>query len=73
MDVSGSRMRLVNNRARVTRGVSGTMKSPNGINTTAENPAWQVANDKVEASRAMLFIGQEAPEQLRPLTRAAVK
>jgi hypothetical protein len=36
-------------------------------------PGWQVTNDKVEASRAMLCVGHEAPVDLRPLTRVAVR
>ncbi len=46
---------------------------PNGISTSRENPAWQVTNDKVEASRAMLTHGHEAPECKRPLTRDTVE
>jgi hypothetical protein len=74
MDVSGWRMRVVKQQApRDKRGIGDNEVSPTGSIPRRENPAWQVANDKVEASRAMLFIGQEAPEQVRPLTRAAVK
>ena len=40
---------------------------------TRENPARQVANDKVEASRAMLSVGLEAPQRVRPRTRVAVQ
>ena len=40
------------------RGVSGTLKVSNGINTTPGKPGRQVANDKVEASRAKLRFGQ---------------
>ncbi len=43
--------------------------SPTGSMPRRENPAWQVANDKVEASRAKLHLGQEAPKGIRPLTR----
>ena len=43
--------------------------SPTGSIPRRENPAWQVANDKVEASRAMLRFGQEAPKGIRPRTR----
>ncbi len=46
---------------------------PNGISTSRENPAWQVTNDKVEASRAMLTHGHEAPEYERPLTHGTVE
>ena len=61
-------------RRRVPRGVSGTFRSlPNGINTTPGKPGRQVTNDKVEASRAMLPYGQEAPEEKRPLTRGTVE
>ena len=74
MDVSGSRMRVVKTtRRREPRGVSGTFEvSPTGSIPRRENPAWQVTNDKVEASRAMLTLGQEAPKYERPLTRVAV-
>ena len=58
---------------REPRGVSGTLEvSPTGSIPRRENPAWQVTNDKVEASRAMLLVGQEAPECVRPLTPVAV-
>ena len=61
-------------RGRVPRGVSETFEvSPTGSIPRRENPAWQVANDKVEASRAMLPCGQEAPEEKRPLTRGTVE
>jgi hypothetical protein len=61
-------------RRREPRGVSGTFEvSPTGSIPRRETPAWQVANDKVEASRAMLLVGHEAPEGGRPLTRVAVK
>ena len=43
--------------------------SPTGSIPRRENPAWQVANDKVEASRAKLRFGQEAPKGIRPRTR----
>ena len=57
-------------RRREPRGVSGTLEvSPTGSIPRRENPAWQVANDKVEASRAKLRFGQEAPKGIRPLTR----
>src|SRR5271167_1090487 len=71
MDVSGSRMRVLKTtRRREPRGVSGTFEvSPTGSIPRRENPAWQVANYKVEASRAKLHFGQEAPEGIRPLTR----
>ena len=60
-------------RRREPRGVSGTFEvSPTGSIPRRENPAWQVTNDKVEASRAMLFVGQKAPTCQRPLTRVAV-
>ena len=56
------------------RGVSETFEvSPTGSIPRRENPAWQVANDKVEASRAMLPCGHEAPEEKRPLTRGTVE
>ena len=59
-------------RRREPRGVSGTFEvSPTGSIPRRENPAWQVTNDKVEASRAMLNVGQKAPEVIRPLTRVA--
>ena len=61
-------------RRREPRGVSGTLEvSPTGSIPHRENPARQVANDKVEASRAKLHLGQEAPKGIRPLTRVAVK
>ena len=60
-------------RRREPRGVSGTLEvSPTGSIPHRENPARQVANDKVEASRAMLSVGLEAPECVRPRTRVAV-
>jgi hypothetical protein len=43
--------------------------SPTGSIPSGEKPAWQVTKDKVEASRAMLILGQEAPKGRRPLTR----
>ena len=76
MDVSfGWGMLVVKQqRRRVPRGVSGTFEvSPTGSIPRRENPAWQVANDKVEASRAMLTHGQEAPKDIRPLTRGTVE
>ncbi len=61
-------------RGRVPRGVSETFEvSPTGSIPRRENPAWQVANDKVEASRTMLPCGHEAPEEKRPLTRGTVE
>ena len=61
-------------RRREPRGVSGTLEvSPTGSIPHRENPARQVANDKVEASRAKLHLGQEAPKGIRPLTRVAVQ
>jgi hypothetical protein len=45
--------------------------SPTGSIPRRENPEWQVTNDKVEASRAMLLVRQEAPEYIRPLTHVA--
>ena len=61
MDVSGSRVREVKAiRRRATRGVSGTIEvSPTGSIPRRGNPAWQVAKDKVEASRAMLPSGKK--------------
>ena len=57
-------------KCRVPRGVSGTLKvSPTGSIPRRENPAWQVTKEKVEASRAMLIRGQEAPGEIRPQTR----
>ena len=47
--------------------------SPTGSIPCRENPVWQVTNDKVNASRAMLRVGQEAPVVLGPLTRGAVR
>src|SRR5262249_26546773 len=43
--------------------------SPTGSIPRRESPARQVANDNVEDSRAMLTGGQEAPAEIRPLTR----
>ena len=61
-------------RGRVPRGVSETFEvSPTGSIPRRKNPAWQVANDKVEASRTMLPCGHEAPEEKRPLTRGTVE
>src|SRR5271157_2112762 len=61
-------------RRREPRGVSGTLEvSPTGSIPHRKNPARQVANDKVEASRAMLSVGIEAPECVRPRTRVAVQ
>ncbi len=45
--------------------------SPAGSIPRREHPEWQVTNDKVEASRATLHIGQDAPAGKRPLTRVA--
>ena len=60
-------------RRREPRGVSGTLEvSPTGSIPHRKNPARQVANDKVEASRAMLSVGLEAPKRVRPRTRVAV-
>ena len=57
-------------RRREPRGVSGTLEvSPTGSIPRREDPAWQVTNDKLEASRAKLHLGQEAPKGIRPLTR----
>src|SRR5271157_4693224 len=56
-------------RRREPREVSGTLEvSPTGSIPRRENPAWQVASDKVEASRAKVHVGQEAPKGIRPLT-----
>ena len=61
-------------RRREPRGISGTFEvSPTGSIPRRANLAWQVANDKVEASRAMLANGQEAPEGGRPQTRVAIE
>ena len=60
-------------RRREPRGVSGTLiVSPTGSIPRRNDPAWQVTNDKVEASRAMLIAGQKAPACQRPPTRVAV-
>ena len=57
-------------RRRVPRGVPGTLEvSPTGSIPRRDDPAWQVTKDKVEASRAKLHLGQEAPKGTRPLTR----
>jgi hypothetical protein len=61
-------------RRREPRGVSGTLiVSPTGSIPRRKNPARQVTNDKVEASRAMLNVGQKAPTCQRPPTRVAVR
>src|SRR5271157_1274609 len=54
---------------RAKRGIGDVGSLPNGINTMPGKPAWQVANDKVEASRAKLRFGQDAPKGIRPRTR----
>jgi hypothetical protein len=43
---------------RAKRGIGDVGSLPNGINTTPGKPGRQVANDKVEASRAKLRFGQ---------------
>ena len=46
-------------RRREPRGFSGTLEvSPTGSIPRQKDPVWQVTNDKVEASRAMLTLGQ---------------
>src|SRR5208283_2114380 len=54
---------------RAKRGIGDVGSLPNGINTTPGKPGRQVANDKVEASRAKLRCGQDAPKGIRPRTR----
>ena len=44
---------------------------PNGITARPAWPAWPVAKDKDQASRAKLRCGQGAPRQTRPGTRGA--
>jgi hypothetical protein len=43
---------------RAKRGIGDVKVSPTGSIPRREDPAWQVTNDKVEASRAMLIRGQ---------------
>jgi hypothetical protein len=59
MDASSPSMRVVKPQGDASQeGYRGLESLPNGINTTPGKPGGQVANDKVEASRAKLRFGQ---------------
>ena len=70
MDASGWRVRVVKQQGAASQeGYRGRLKSPQRDQHHAgKNQVWRVANDKVEASRATLTIGHEAPAYVRPLT-----
>ena len=70
MDVSGSRMRVLKTTRPRAKRVLGTFEVfPTGIIPRRENPAWQVANDKVEASRARLQLGHKTKGKTATDTR----
>ena len=69
-DASSPSMQVVKRQGDASQeGYRGRGKVSDGINTTPGKPGRQVANDKVEASRAKLRFGQSAPKAVRPLTR----